>query len=386
MPDQFTTTTTTGYGQRIIGSFFGILFGILLFFGSFVLLYWNEGRIDVSSIARTQTVAVSPSSVDTSANGKGVSVTGEIASNEILGDNLFLKPANYISIQRMVEMYSWVENVENKSTTNPGGSQTTQTTYTYVKNWQENPPDSSTFSHPEGHINPSKPYSSDSFYVSSANIGAYGISPASMYPPTSDIQLTIQDTLLPSNGKIDSNYIFIPVTASSSLSSPYIGDIRIKYTVLKPGTSVTAFGKLDQSNIVPYYFNQNNSLYRLTMGTRDEGIAQMHSEYSMSLWLFRLLGFIMMFMGLNLIFGPISVLLDILPIFGEISRGLISLIIFLVAIVLTIVTIIVSMIAHSIIALAISVLVVLIALIVFARWKRSSISIPSVPPSAPPVQ
>ena len=49
MANSFTTVTTTGYFQRIINSFVGILIGVLLFAGSFFLLYWNEGRFDLSN-------------------------------------------------------------------------------------------------------------------------------------------------------------------------------------------------------------------------------------------------------------------------------------------------------------------------------------------------
>jgi len=55
MADQFTDVTTTGYGGRIINSIKGVVIGLILFVVSFGLLYWNEGRVDLSNIAKTAT-------------------------------------------------------------------------------------------------------------------------------------------------------------------------------------------------------------------------------------------------------------------------------------------------------------------------------------------
>jgi len=41
--DEVTEETTEGYGSRLSNSFSGICFGLLLFFGSGVTLFWNEG-------------------------------------------------------------------------------------------------------------------------------------------------------------------------------------------------------------------------------------------------------------------------------------------------------------------------------------------------------
>ncbi|MGD0577268.1 MAG: TMEM43 family protein, partial [Candidatus Staskawiczbacteria bacterium] len=157
MPDQFTTTSTTGYGSKIVNSISGVIFGLLLFVGSFVVLYLNEGRVDLSSIAKTA-VEISSATVnaDSSLNGKLVSATGIVSSTGNIGDNLFLNPGNYIAVERKVEMYSWVETKNTTTHNNTGGSSTTSTTYSYKKDWEENPADSSTFNYPDGHQNPGK--------------------------------------------------------------------------------------------------------------------------------------------------------------------------------------------------------------------------------------
>ena len=53
MSDHFTEVETTGYFQRIMNSLGGVVLGILLFLAAFILLYWNEGRVDLSQVAKT---------------------------------------------------------------------------------------------------------------------------------------------------------------------------------------------------------------------------------------------------------------------------------------------------------------------------------------------
>ena len=87
MPDQYTHVTRHGYGSRIMKSIKGIFIGILLFVISFGVLYWNEGRVDLSKIAETA-IEISADAEDVSASGQLVSVSGTIKTDETLGDGL----------------------------------------------------------------------------------------------------------------------------------------------------------------------------------------------------------------------------------------------------------------------------------------------------------
>src|SRR3989344_7236300 len=119
MPDSFTETTTTGYGSRIINSIKSVVIGLILFVVSFGLLYWNEGRVDLSSITKTATeISSATVSTDTSLSGKLISMTGDVNSDQIIGDNLFLNPDKFIAVEREVEIYSWIEKLESRSKTN----------------------------------------------------------------------------------------------------------------------------------------------------------------------------------------------------------------------------------------------------------------------------
>lgn len=389
MPDQFTEVKTTGYGSRIIDSIKGIFFGLILFIASFGVLYWNEGRVDMSTIAKTAIeVSSGQVSADASLAGKLVSTTGIVNSDKTIGDNLFLKPDKFIAIKRDVEMYAWVEKSESHTTSNTGGSSTTTTTYSYAKEWTENPQPSSNFKHPEDHTNPQKSLDSTENKVTAATIGAYGFDPQAIsLPSLTRIPLSADKLNLGNeNTLIDGQYVFVPRNKGSNYQNPQIGDMRVSYLVLTPGFNGTAFGQLNGSKIDSYTDSQGHNLYRLFAGTREQGIATLHSEYTMWLWILRGIGFLMMWFGLSMLFGPISVILDFLPIFGSISRSLIGGISFLVALVLSIVTILVSMVLHSLtavlIALAIAIIVMFLGIKAMKKKRAPLEPAPNSTPSA----
>lgn len=369
MSDRFTETTTTGYGSRILNSVNGIIIGAILFLASFCVLYWNEGRADFAKIARTA-VEISAAKLNTDArlNGKLISVTGTVNTEQKLGDNLFLKPDSFIALNRRVEMYSWVEKVEEHTEKNIGGSETTTKTYVYSKDWVEHPSQSREFKHPEEHENPQKKLESYDARVTHATLGVYSFDPQSVTLPIfSPLSINSQNIMLKKDIILVSDrYLFMSAEmAGGTFENPRIGDVRICYSGIRSGFTGTLFGALNGSNIAAYVDQSDNQFYRLFVGARAQGISTLRTEHSVWLWLFRLIGFLMMFFGLMLIFEPLSVLLDILPIFGALSRFLVGVIVLLVAFVLSVVTILVSMLLHSVLALIITLGIALAALIIF---------------------
>lgn len=363
---------------------------MILFIVSFGLLYWNEGRVDLSNIAKIATeISSATVSTDSTLSGKLISTTGVVNSDQIIGDNLFLNPDKFIAAERKVEMYSWIEKSESHSKKNIGGSETTETTYTYAKDWEENPKSSSNFKHPEGHENPQKSLDSYTNKVTVATIGAYNFDPQSvMLPNFSQLPLNSQNVTLSAGATLaNDSYLFIRKSEGGTFETPQIGDLRISYRILQPGFNGTIFGKLSGSKIDSYFDQSGNHLYRVFIGTRDQSITTLHTEYTILLWILRLVGFLLMWFGLSALFGPISVLLDILPIFGAVSRSLIRAITFLVAFVLTIVTILISMLLHSFIALIIALVVTVGAIIAFFvvfKNKKAATIPATIPASTPP--
>lgn len=366
MPDKFTETSTQSYLSRILNSFVGVLVGFLCIFISIFCLYLNEGRTDLSRVAKTAIeISSTSANTDQAHKGKLISTTGVFKSDETIGDTLFLNPGNYIAIQRIVEMYAWVEHQQQESHKNLGGSKTTQTTYTYEKQWTGNP--SSSFKYQEGHENPSKQISDAIIKARNAELGVYHIDMNSVELPPFQVLPLTSSNIMPKNGAtLSNNYLFVSKSAGSTLDNPQLGDLRIHYKVLRSGNDATIFGALNGDNISAYYDSHNNKLYRVFNGTRDSALSTLHTEYVSSLWMLRLIGFIFMFIGLFCILAPIAVFLDIIPFLGSLTSVMILIIVAPIALIATVTIILISKVLHSFIALLIAAVIILAALITFA--------------------
>ncbi len=360
MPDRFTKVTTTSYGSRVGQSFGGVIIGLLFFFGSFVVLFWNEGRADVSLIAQTA-IEINANEVSSEADGQLVSTTGQLTTTETLGD-AYLKPGQYIALKRTVEMYAWVEETEEETTTQTGGSEVTETTYTYNEEWTESPADSSSFEYPENHTNPAKTIDSAEKTVAQAKVGIYDIDADGVTLPSfTSVALSAENAIVPDDYELTGNYIF---HGEGALDNPVIGDLRISYSVLNSNQEVTIFGELNQQKISAYSDTDNNYLYRVFTESREEAISTLHTEHVLMTWVLRAIGFILMWLGLTMIVGPISTLLDVLPFLGRLSRGLVSVIAFVASIILSLATIFISMIVHNLVALIITIVIILVIVVV----------------------
>ncbi|MEA3249605.1 MAG: TMEM43 family protein [Patescibacteria group bacterium] len=385
MADQFTQVTHKGWGSRITGSIKGVLFGLILFVASFVLIYWNEGRVDLSDIAKKAT-ELDPTAITTEADIQGgmVSLTGDITSEQQLDDGLFLQPGEYVAYERIAEMYAWEEDEESESDTELGGGETTTTTYTYRKTWTEDPEDSSRFKRPSGHENPEMAVVGENGTVEDANIGAYTVNMQGIdLRNLQSLSLDESITNLTEGAKLEGGYVFI---GKGSVSGPEVGDIRISYEVMRDGTNVTVFGKLNDSTIGAY-FKDDTKLHYLYPGTRDAALANMHQEYLMALWAFRALGFILMWIGLMMLLAPLSVFLDVLPIMGKVSRSAVAFVTFLAALALSVVTMVVSALLHNPLALIV-VLAVAVAggVYYFERHRKSDDATEAGPTVTPTMQ
>lgn len=384
MADQFTTTTTTGYGRRIINALIGVPVGILLIIIAIVLLWMNEGRTDLSKIAAKSTEV--PSSAVTASEGSFISTTGDVSATQPIGDGLYLKPGPYVAVERVVEQFSWKETKQTDSKTNVGGSETTTTEYKYTTEWQSEPADSSQFKQSEGHVNPPKSLSNSSTRATDVTIGAYKLNAQGVdLPELVPLQLSSANTNIaaatPGVTLVEDRYLY---RNPSSATSPQVGDIRISYRVLGYGGKLTVFGAYSAGIIDRYTDPKGKSIFRLLVGDRAAALKTMHDEFVTMGWVMRLVGFIMLFIGFMMIVAPINVLLDFLPIAGTISRAILGLIAFPLALAVWGTVIIVSMIAHNPIALAISIFLVLAAFIGFLKFVKKRKAPAAVPPPVIP--
>lgn len=346
MPDQYTKSKTTSYGGRVFQSFKNVLTGFLLFIASFFVLYWGEGLVDVSKIA-DDAVEVSSESVDATQNENLVYTRGEITSSEDVGGDTFLKSGDYIRVVRNTEVYAWVEKTDSNTTRNSDGSETTETTYTYTKEWVDSAQDSSTFDTSEGHINKPKTIENKSFNASDASVGVYELNLPSLHIRYS-VPLILKPEMLDLDKKtkhINETYLYI---GEKTITEPEVGDMRVHYTHVPDGVEFTVFGDLSGNRIDAHIGKKNTKLYDAFTEGRSEAIAILHKEFQIKTWAFRIIGFFLMWAGLKAMLGPIAIVADRFKYLGIVARGGTGIISFVLALALSLITILISTIFHNI--------------------------------------
>lgn len=345
MSDQFTEVTTKSWLSRIMGSFIGVLVGILLFLGSFPLIFWNEGRsvdrIKTLGEGRAIVVELSADQIDATREGSLVHFSGLATTDDVLKDSQFGVEENALKLNRTVEMYQWEEKSESKTTKNLGGSETTETIYSYNKTWSQNRINSSNFKNQFGHENPSMPaYGSEQFTASKITVGAFElgeafvgqISGAENYP-LSQKNFNSLDPSLRSSFKLSGGTYF-----RGNATSPQVGAVRVSFNIVRPMT-VSVVGKQD-GDALQSYATKNGEIDLLQNGTlsASDMFASAEAENKIVTWLIRLAGFIIMWFGLALIMGPLSVIGSVIPFVGSVLGAGTGFIAFVLALVLSVVT------------------------------------------------
>jgi len=196
------------------------------------------------------------------------------------------------------------------------------------------------------------PVQSTTLVVSSAHVGAYTINPADITLPNAhDINLNSEIVTTSGNRRLVGNYIML---GRGSSDTPQLGDVRISYSGVAANTQAVAFGKQQGARLVPYLTAKNDRLYRVFVNTDRAGaIQEMGTEYVVIGWILRLVGFLLMWIGLGLCFAPITAFLDVLPFLGSAGRFMIGLVALPVALALSVITIVISFLVHNILALII---------------------------------
>ncbi len=351
--DSYTTTSYRGLGDNLIESIKGVIVGFILFLVAFPVLWWNEGRLDMSTVAKTAKVVAADGS-NPASDGTLISVTAKLASDEKLSDPDFLpEKGDYLRLSRSVEMFAWVEHKSTREEKKLGGGTKVITTYDYKKEWTENPRDSSDFQIPDGHENPKPTVENEHWTAAGGSVGAYHF-------PTGNIEL-------PSEKPVRPGYVF---KGKGTLQDPKLGDHRITLRAIAAGQLVTAYGAANGKEIASFPVKDEH-FYRVVTGTHEEAIAELHGEHVTTTWILRLVGFLMMWFGLMLVLGPINAVLDIVPFIGSTSRFLTGLAMFPVALALSIVTILVAIVAHNP-YLLIGVILALVAGTIVLIVRRSS--------------
>lgn len=363
----------------------GFLMGFVCFFGSFVLLYVNEGAQKISEVIKNATVV---SDGKTAVDG-AVVYTGVIKADAPVKGDDYITSGNFLSLKRETQIYAW-EEVEKKSDST--------TDYSYKKRWVWSPDKTSTFKYPVGHENRQKTISDSQLFAEGVRIGEYTIDTLSRregsplhvhaHAPLDFNQITIlkgqaydDGVRLEKNGqKHGSNKLFVSKDGTGSQHNPEIGDHRISYLAAPLDVEMTFVGALQDGKLQR---NSEPEAFDIFLGNADEAYATAKKEDTARLWGTRLGGFLLMLLGLWLILSFPTMFLNFIP-FGDTVGGIARFILFLalipVALILSTVTILISILIHNPIVLIATMALITTGLIVFLKRRGKSASRPSESP------
>lgn len=315
--------------------FVRMLFGGLVLLGAVVLLWTNEGRVNLADVA-VKSRPVGADVVDGANEGEFVSVTGRLDTAVPTTDDLYLRHAEFVQVNRRVEMYAWVEDEETNDNS---------TTYTYELAWTNDPRSAEEFAEPTGHENPPLPVYGETFTAVSATLGAFQIDTQQMeLPRPQPLALSLQN-VLEGPYRISEEYLF---EGKGSLQTPQLGDVRVSFTAVPAGITATAFGVQTGQTFTSYDYRGRAELYRILAGSQSEAIKQLDTEYKIMLWGFRGLGFFLTWLGLGLLVSPLTALLRFIPVLGNLGRKAIGALTFVLALLLSLMIITISALLHNV--------------------------------------
>jgi len=392
--ETYTEVSRQSWGSRLGGAFKGIITGIILMVIAFVVLFWNEGRAvrRQKSLAEGSGVVISVAAdrVDPGNEGKLIHASAMATTDEVLTDPQFGVSTNAISLARKVEMYQWQEKSESKTEKKLGGGTETKTTYSYERVWSDRPIDSSGFKIRDGHENPGgMPYEQWQTAAQRVSLGAFRLSPGLVGKMTRSEPVTVASLDdLPPELRYDAEVYNGGFYIGYDPGSPEIGDVRVTFQAVRPAT-VSIVSQQSGDSFVPYRAEAGSSIELLSYGavSADAMFEAAQRSNTIMTWILRLVGFFLMFFGLQAIFRPLSVLADVVPAIGSLVGAGTSMVAFLIAAFLSLGTIAIAWLAYrpllggTVLAVAIAAAVLVV---IKMRKAKPALAPAAAAPSATP--
>jgi hypothetical protein len=185
-----------------------------------------------------------------------------------------------------------------------------------------------------GHDNPgSMPYKSAKFNAKNVTLGAFKHIPDQIEKIGSATPMDISGSSLehaPKRARPTSDGV---VYIGDSSDSPRIGDERITFKVVKPGP-VSVIAQQVGSSFQAYQTKAGDALLLVQDGIRgpNEMFQKALEDNTVMTWILRAVGFFMMFIGLAMVFKPLSVLGDVIPFVGSMIGAGMGLFAFLISV------------------------------------------------------
>ncbi len=331
----------------------GIVVGLILTVVAFPVLWLNEGRAVKTAKGLKEGAAVvktvDPGVIQPENEGELVHFTGMTTVEGGVSDDLFGIEAEAVKLSRIVEMYQWKEEKDSETEKKLGGGTETVTTFSYRKVWDDDLIDSTRFKDSSGYENPMMmPFENRTDVAQVVRVGAFRLPdflvgkiqawsslPA---PPMERLPEDIRARAKPSGGAL---YF------GENPDSPKVGDVRVTFRIIKPqDVSVVATQVGQTLDVFRAKSGATVSLLQTGAHTAEAMFEQAESQNRMVTWLLRLLGFVLMVIGIGLVLRPMSVFADVVPMFGNLVGAGTGFVAFLLAGALSAVTIGLAWMAH----------------------------------------
>lgn len=322
-------TSSQGWLSRILASIKGVLFGLVMVVAAFPLLFVNEGcAVKIAkglAEGRGQVVMAIATAVNPALEGKLVHLSGRAVSKHGVTDQVLgVVAPGAIRLERLVEMYQWVEKVETTKDKKLGGSEETVKTTTYTKEWSSSEESSANFKLREKNgeplVNPPMAMKGGSVVANDVMVGAHALSDGLVAQLTGGTTMPLDGNVLatlPESIKARAR-LHDGGIAVGDPASPRVGDLRIRLTKLD-ATDVSVVAKQTGQALTAWQTSQGTTIAMLEPGTRsaDEMFSSAEASNVTRTWVVRLLGFLCMLIGFSMIFKPLSVVADVVPFIGS---------------------------------------------------------------------
>lgn len=322
----------------------GIIFGLILFILAFPLLLWNEGR----SIERYNSlkegldlvILVTSDTVNAANDGKLIHTSGLATTEETLVDEAFLVSAQAIKLQRNVSMYQWKQTGVSKSATK----------HDYKKDWSDKVIDSSHFKYPAEHGNPDMSYKNRTFQAQNVSLGAFKLSHEQISRLAADQDFTVQGIKIPE--QLAGKKLTLTETGfylGDNPAEPQIGDLKISFKALK-ATDASVIAQQQGNSFTSHISKAGSDINLLTTGikTAKAMFVEAQQQNTFITWEIRICGILLMWLGLYLVFKPLSVIASTLPYLGKLMTMGVSLLAFLLSLPCALITIAISWLLYSV--------------------------------------
>ena len=337
----YTETTSKNWFQRLGESFKGILTGIVIIALATWLLWWNEGRTFKTARAIGEAELVTQdvqdiSKLDPALEGKVIHAIDRADTKNILRDPVFGVEINAINLDREVEFYQWEEHSHSETRKKLGGGEETVTTYTYEQEWSSSPINSNSFkdSNYRGLNFTLARLEDNTIWAPEVNFGAYKLPDFLKHSISGSTPMTLTS--------IDVNSVKSIVTMPESYSnmytpeelihvsgstiyigpnpgSPSVGDVRVTFSQT-PSAEVSIIAQVIRDTFEEFTASNGYTFSRLNMGKAgmDKMFEGARSDNNIMAWILRIVGALLIMLGLGMIFKPLSVLGDVVPLIGDI--------------------------------------------------------------------